>query len=444
MSVVELLNKQKWRALGEFLLIDLVQILIVSVLVLDQETPQVVGLDFTRSDPLVSSSLFLGICTIQVFLVYAVALSVRRSKDLVRLYPHFDPSQKCDCKFGRDQIVQWVLDLAKEERVRVHDIFLMRSPFPNAFTFSLPLIGSTVVVHSNVLDLLQPSEVRAIIAHELGHIKNKDSVIMILLRIPSFFVQVVYVYIYARLILALVDTLLVNFDPTVAVIRLGVLVGFALLSRLALFLSMVFLQKASRRAELISDVDAATVVGVEVTINALIRLGQRIEAINALVNELRWLQFLGADVSGQAAQNELNRMILLYPLDSIEEGDARRLAPEVFLSSRLKHLRDVYGVALSDNQIEEAILPALKYLGEKRGPAPATPTGPSAGKVDWRQVDHDGNRRLSSDEIQELIRVLRENPTRLMFDSEVGARLLVLDHPDFRRRILTIADAFGL
>jgi hypothetical protein len=104
----------------------------------------------------------------------------------------------------------------------------------------------------------------------------------------------------------------------------------------------------------------------------------------------------------------------------------------------------VYGVALSDNQIDEAILPALKYLAEKRGPAPATPTGPLAGKVDWRQVDHDGNRRLSSDEIQELIRVLRENPTRLMFDSEVGARLLVLDHPDFRRRILTIADAFGL
>ena len=444
MSVIERLDKDKWRALGIFFLIDILQILAVSVLVLDQGAPQVVSLDFSRSDPLISASLFVGICSIQLLLVYVVALSVRRSKDLVRLYPRFDTSQKCECKFGRDQIVQWVLDLAKEERVKVHDIFLMQSPIPNAFTFDLPLIGSTVVVQSNVLDLLQPSEVRAILAHELGHIKNRDSVIMILLKIPSFFVQVVYVYIYARLILALVDTLLVNFDLWVATVRLAILLGFILVSRLVMFVSQVFLQKASRDAELIADVDAAKVVGVEETINGLIRLGQRIEAINALVSELRWLQSLGADVSGQAAQNELNRMILSYPLDSIEEADARKLAPEVFLSTRLKHLRDAYGVALSDEQIKEAILPALKYLTEKRGPAPATATGPVAAKVDWRQVDHDGNRRLSPDEIKELLRVLRENPNRLMFDSEVGARLLVLDHPDFRRRILTIADAFGI
>jgi hypothetical protein len=67
-----------------------------------------------------------------------------------------------------------------------------------------------------------------------------------------------------------------------------------------------------------------------------------------------------------------------------------------------------------------------------------------AGTVDWRTVDYDGDRRLSIDELNDLLEILRDNPKKLMFDSEVGMDLLAVSHPDFRSRVLTIADAFGL
>ena len=46
--------------------------------------------------------------------------------------------------------------------------------------------------------------------------------------------------------------------------------------------------------------------------------------------------------------------------------------------------------------------------------------------------------------MKDLIAMLRENPTKLMFDNEVGMNVLMMSHPDFRRRILSLADAFGL
>ena len=64
--------------------------------------------------------------------------------------------------------------------------------------------------------------------------------------------------------------------------------------------------------------------------------------------------------------------------------------------------------------------------------------------VDWRKVDYNEDRRLSHDELVDLLKILRENPNKMLFDSEVGANLMMLSHPDFRRRVLFIAEEFGL
>ncbi|MFW9975087.1 MAG: hypothetical protein ACFFDQ_07485, partial [Candidatus Thorarchaeota archaeon] len=64
--------------------------------------------------------------------------------------------------------------------------------------------------------------------------------------------------------------------------------------------------------------------------------------------------------------------------------------------------------------------------------------------VDWRKVDYDEDRRLSNEELIDLLKLLRQNPQKMLFDREVGMNLLTLDHPDFRRRVLFIADEFGL
>ena len=119
-------------------------------------------------------------------------------------------------------------------------------------------------------------------------------------------------------------------------------------------------------------------------------------------------------------------MIEQYPLDGIDEANARHMAPWVFLATRLKHMREVYGVDLSDQQIKSAIEPAMAFLEEKRPEKEETAEeeDKTPKTIDWRSVDYDGDRRLSNDELKDLLELLRTNPKKLMFDSEVGKNLL--------------------
>lgn len=442
--MIEDVKRNKWVAIYAFLIMDFIQILLVSLMYLDDTTLLVVGIDFSRTDPFVSVGLFVGITTMQLVMLYLSAGQMLRSPDLIELYPKFLSQDSWEKKYSRDDIVKWTLDLAKKSEVSVKKIFLMVSPLPNAYTFSLPLIGSVVVVHSNTLDVLNKEEMQAIIAHELGHIKNRDSIVTIFTRMPSFFIDLIYLYVYVRLFLAIANPLVLG-DLYTAGIRALILLAFFVLSRVLTLVSQFFMKKASRSAELMSDYHAASVLGHEATINGLIRLGQRVEAISVLIDEIRWLESLNPERVGTISNAELMRMITQYPLDGIDEQNARQVAPWVFLSTRLKHMRDVYGVNLNDAQINDAVDPAVDQLLKKRSDVkPVSEATKDTKIVDWRKVDYDENRRLSSQEITDLLKLLRAQPTKMLFDREVGANIMTMDHPDFRRRVLFIATEFGL
>ncbi|MFW9927171.1 MAG: M48 family metallopeptidase [Candidatus Thorarchaeota archaeon] len=443
--MVEEVKREKLIAIYAFLIMDFIQILFVSILYLDENTPFVVGIDFSRSNPLVSVSLFSAIILMQIILIYYTAIQTLRQRDLIELHPLYKKETEWRCRYSHENIVQWTMDLAKKSGVTVNKIYLMNSPLPNAFTFSLPFLGSTVVVHSNTLEVLNEAEVKAIITHEIGHIKNSDSIVQISIRMPSFFVDLIYLYIYIRMMLGAVSALVITGDLYLAGIRLLALGAFFLLSRLLTAISKFFMQKASRAAELLSDYHAASVLGEEATINALIRLGQRVEALTVLIEEIRWLESLNPERVGLIQYAELMRMITQYPLDNIDDVNAREVAPDVFLSTRLKHMREVYGVALSDDQIQKVVEPAVSALLDKRAlTRPVSKPSKEPRTVDWRKVDYDKDRRLSKEELQDLLKMLRENPRKMLFDREVGINLHTLDHPDFRRRVLFIAEEFGL
>ena len=443
--MIDDITRNKWIAIYALLIMDFIQILLVSLLYLDDTTLFVVGINFSQTNPFISAGLFVGITLMQLVMLYLSAGQMLRKPDLIELYPKFLSQESWQRRYSREDIVKWTQDLAKKSEVSVKKIYLMASPLPNAYTFSLPFIGSVVVVHSNTLDVLNEEEMKAIIAHELGHIKNRDSLVTIFTRMPSFFIDLIYLYVYVRLALAIADSLLVNGDLYSAAIRGIVLVAFFVLSRVLTLVSQYFMKRASRAAELMSDYHAASVLGHEATINGLIRLGQRVEAITVLIDEIRWLESLNPERVGAISNAELMRMITQYPLDGIDEHNARQIAPWVFLSTRLKHMRDVYGVNLTDEQVKDAVDPAVDPLLKKRNDVkPISKATKDTTVVDWRKVDYDGDRRLSSQEIADLLKLLRTQPKKMLFDREVGANLMTMDHPDFRRRVLFIADEFGL
>ena len=440
--MIEEVNKTKWMALYSFIILDVVQILFVSVLYVPIF---VLGFDFTQSDPVISVSLFGGISLMQIVMLYISATLMLRQEDLVKLHPDYDKKNEWSSRYSRDDIVKWTQDLAKQSKVKVNKIFLMNSPLPNAFTFSLPFIGSVVVVHSNTLEVLNEDEVKAIITHELGHIANRDSLVQILARMPSFFIDIIYLYVYILLGVGVASAIFLDGNILLAGTRLVVLGGFFLLSRILASISKLFMQKGSRSAELMSDYHAASVLGHEPTINALIRLGQRVEEITVLIEEVRWLESLNPERAGKISHAELMRVISHYPLDGIDEVNARQVAPGIFLSTRLKHMREVYGLQLTDEQVQTAVDAAVPGLQKKRDDAkPVSETTKDIQVVDWRKVDYDEDRRLSTKELEALLKMLRENPKKMLFDREVGANLFTLDHPDFRSRVLFIADEFGV
>ena len=53
----------------------------------------------------------------------------------------------------------------------VPQLYIKQSPMPNAYTLAVQGRAPFVVLTTRLLDLLEPLEVQAVIAHELGHLK---------------------------------------------------------------------------------------------------------------------------------------------------------------------------------------------------------------------------------------------------------------------------------
>ena len=81
------------------------------------------------------------------------------------------------------------LELAQEMEVEVAGIYIGDDPIPNAFTTFALEGGNTVFINSNLLMILDEQSVRAVIAHELGHIKNNDVMHQIGVLVPQQFIR---------------------------------------------------------------------------------------------------------------------------------------------------------------------------------------------------------------------------------------------------------------
>lgn len=59
-------------------------------------------------------------------------------------------------------------------------LYVRSSPVPNAYTFAMRGKQPFIVLHTALIDLLNPEEIQAVIAHELGHLKCEHGVYLTL------------------------------------------------------------------------------------------------------------------------------------------------------------------------------------------------------------------------------------------------------------------------
>lgn len=60
--------------------------------------------------------------------------------------------------------------------IEVPQLYIKQNPVPNAYTFAMRGKQPFIVIHTSLLELLEPDEIQAVIAHELGHLKCEHGV----------------------------------------------------------------------------------------------------------------------------------------------------------------------------------------------------------------------------------------------------------------------------
>ncbi|PKA55542.1 hypothetical protein AXF42_Ash006744 [Apostasia shenzhenica] len=68
-------------------------------------------------------------------------------------------------------IYQLLIEAAKVLNIEAPDLYLRQNPVPNAYTLAISGRKPFIIVHTSLLELLNKSELQAVLAHELGHLK---------------------------------------------------------------------------------------------------------------------------------------------------------------------------------------------------------------------------------------------------------------------------------
>jgi heat shock protein HtpX len=77
-------------------------------------------------------------------------------------------------------IIRVVHELADDAKIPRPKVYTVENPTPNAFAFGRTQGSAGVALHTGLLQRLEPDELRAVIAHEIGHIKHRDVLVMTL------------------------------------------------------------------------------------------------------------------------------------------------------------------------------------------------------------------------------------------------------------------------
>ena len=89
---------------------------------------------------------------------------------------------------------QMVTELAeKAELPNKPKIGISQLPIPNAFAFGRTKRASRVCVTKGLLDLLNEDELKAVLGHELSHIKHRDVVVITMLSVIPMICYMIYV-----------------------------------------------------------------------------------------------------------------------------------------------------------------------------------------------------------------------------------------------------------
>jgi len=440
------LKTSKWVYVIVYLSLTYLLVAIVSMIDFDlTENSQLkISIEFNL---LLSIILIVTVILLQIVFIYLGSYIMLRRSGIIQIYPNITASAHSTHlikngelkKYNHQELVKTVHTIAKRAKVSVSKIFVTFTHTPNAFTFKLPFVyGSVININTNLLDVLSEEEIEAVVSHEIAHIKNNDSLLKMLLMAPSPFLNLSFFYLYSVIGLTILNNLLFHFNLVSVMVFTLVLGGAYLVTRLLVIIMKILLLKSDRKAELLADLYAAKMTSPIITINTLIHIGQRVEALCVLMDEFKNMELIQKRELTPDDHKQLLKLMSSFPVSEFDERQAKLIAPYLFLKNELSQLREHYFLPLSDLEIEELVMLSIKRL-EK---AEKISLDIEKDAFSWRNYDLDRNKFLDLAELELFVNDLKNDPNKFVFTNEGGTNYLLHDHPAYRKRILTIYEEF--
>ncbi len=410
--------------------------------------------------------LFIG----QAWLAWRGIREALTAEGMIPIYPDDQSQGRTVGVFNSRQLVQMVHEMADQLGIgQVQRVIVSDRPDPNAYTAHVPGWGNVVVLHANLLEILTPKRVRAIVAHEVAHMKSSDSLLYLLTGIPRAFLYLVGLVILWKIGLGLFwfDNLgiLVQRIVFLGAIGWGALWVLERLHRLT--------NVAAQQSEYLADAYAAVVCGWQETINALLTIGQRTDTMLALLRALEGSPQLEEE---SVDEERLIRILKRFPGTALEPQEACQAALRLYIEERLADLKERLCVPLEEQEIVRLAAQADQALQARTQKEAQNPSDQNSSDqnssdqsqserspddqndhqhedaggddqseqqlIDWRHYDWDLSGDLDIQETRALVAELRAHPDKMLFRLSLTPDAQWETHPTIRNRVLYLYNAF--
>lgn len=321
-------------------------------------------------------------------------------------------------------------------------VFISDQDIPNAFTLRIlpiPYLGEDwIILNRNVVDILEPDEIKAVVAHEIAHAARKDSWLNSFLSAPKLMIVFGWSIVFFKLIQIIFEEELTGFSFA----RVFIVFLFLALMIYSVRIMNLMTDYTYRQSEFLADHYAAKFAGSEELVNALIKIGKRAEVMNSIQRELKWLSEKNAPVN----LNELMMFTLnAIPVKELSLRNARFNVINMYVRNVLLNTFRSLKINIPPEQFEKMITDSVNSLLELRETEPIKVLQGNLLISDNQQtIDLQKDENLTRPEIKDLTGQLKQSGKQI-FENEVLENLGLLPktrtHPQISSRIIFLYDS---
>lgn len=356
--------------------------------------------------------------------IYVSSLSKDRYENhssAVQIYPEL--KDKPDWLSNVGHIHPMIEDLCKEMNVVLDRVYVVKAVVPNAFASLVLQRGHVIILHQNLLDIMDVDSLRAILAHELAHVKGEDVRHRMLNILPRLLIGWLLLFQGIHLF----ALLLLSSGLESAFIRLFYLLAYGVVVAFIFSIIQWFENQYSQVKENLADVYGASYASVEGSINAFLRLNERSHTLEAFTTVLK-------RCFENISDFDIHQALKRLPTGSKTEQDFQRVAIRCYIESRFGAL--CHDLKLNDESTQTILAglieDGLENLVAVQEDSQTIENIPFV----WKQFDWNHDGFLQRDELKAMVEALRKDTTALTDQEGSGT------HPSIRSRILLLADTF--